>query len=102
MEVKEQPERKIAKLHSRILQLESHNNRLAEENEQLQQVAANPPAAVSSSLQRLLWAGNMHGSDPHRDATLHMGLDGEAGSVQAGCFTGAMVMPGRLWHAGWS
>ena len=35
MEVKEQAERKIAKLHTRIQQLESHVNRLASDNAQL-------------------------------------------------------------------
>ncbi len=54
MEVKEQAERKIAQLHSRIQQLESHNNRLAEEAVALQQqlaaAAAHLPAAVSAGV----------------------------------------------------
>lgn len=47
MEVKEHAERKVAQLHSRIQRLESHNNRLAEENAALQAAAAQAAPAVS-------------------------------------------------------
>lgn len=39
MEVKEQAERQVAQLHSRIQQLQSQNNRLTEEVASLQQIA---------------------------------------------------------------
>ena len=86
MEVKEQAERKIAQLHTRIQQLESKVNRLGNDNSALQERLAEAQGAVAAAAEAVEAAEGVEGGSATELAAARQdraGLEARCGQLES-------------------